>query len=88
MPVIDPVEYLMGGTHEYQDIGGAAQVPLHEPPARIGDLPGGQLWVHCQAGYRAAVAASLIDVAGPGAPGGHPETDVPDHRPPARDDHP
>ena len=26
--------------------------------------PGGELWVHCQAGYRSAVAASLLQAAG------------------------
>ena len=39
-------------------------IPLHELPARIGELPGGPVWVHCQAGYRASVAASLLDAAG------------------------
>ncbi len=45
-------------------VDGAVHIPLHELPARIGELPGGQVWVHCQAGYRAAVAASLLDAAG------------------------
>jgi rhodanese-related sulfurtransferase len=39
-------------------------VPLHELPARLPGLPPGPLWVHCQAGYRAAVAASLLHAAG------------------------
>ena len=45
-------------------VGGAVHIPLHELPARIGELPPGQIWVHCQGGYRAAVAASLLDAAG------------------------
>ncbi len=45
-------------------IDGAVHVPLHDLPARIGELPGGEVWVHCQAGYRASVAASLLDAAG------------------------
>jgi len=45
-------------------IDGAVHIPLHDLPARIGELPGGELWVHCQAGYRASVAASFLDVAG------------------------
>lgn len=45
-------------------IAGAVHVPLHHLPARLGDLPPGPLWVHCQAGYRASVAASLLHAAG------------------------
>jgi hydroxyacylglutathione hydrolase len=45
-------------------IDGAVHVPLHELPARLPGLPPGPLWVHCQAGYRAAVAASLLHAAG------------------------
>jgi hydroxyacylglutathione hydrolase len=37
--------------------------PPHDLPARLGELPGGELWVHCQAGYRASVAASILDAA-------------------------
>jgi glyoxylase-like metal-dependent hydrolase (beta-lactamase superfamily II)/rhodanese-related sulfurtransferase len=45
-------------------VDGAVHIPLHELPARIGELPAGRIWVHCQSGYRAAVAASLLDAAG------------------------
>ncbi len=45
-------------------LAGAVHIPLHELPARIGELPAGQIWVHCQSGYRAAVAASLLAAAG------------------------
>ena len=45
-------------------IAGAAHIPLHELEARIGEVPDGEVWVHCQAGYRAAIAASLLDAAG------------------------
>ena len=44
-------------------VPGAVHIPLHELPARIGELPGGQVWVHCHSGYRASVAASLLDAA-------------------------
>ena len=44
-------------------IDGAVHVPLHDLPARIGELPRGELWVHCEAGYRASVAASFLDAA-------------------------
>jgi rhodanese-related sulfurtransferase len=43
---------------------GAVHIPLHHLPGRIPDLPPGPLWVHCQAGYRASVAASLLHAAG------------------------
>jgi len=45
-------------------IEGALHIPLHRLPGRLGDLPGGPVWVHCQAGYRASVAASLLHAAG------------------------
>jgi hydroxyacylglutathione hydrolase len=45
-------------------IQGAAHIPLHELPGRIADVPAGEVWVHCEAGYRASVAASLLDAAG------------------------
>jgi hydroxyacylglutathione hydrolase len=45
-------------------IEGALHVPLHDLPARLPDLPPGPVWVHCQAGYRANVAASLLHAAG------------------------
>jgi len=37
---------------------------VHELVARMADIPAGEVWVHCQSGYRAAVAASLLDAAG------------------------
>lgn len=45
-------------------IDGALHIPLHELAGRIAELPAGQIWVHCQSGYRAAIAASLLDAAG------------------------
>ena len=45
-------------------IEGALHVPLHQLPGRLPDLPPGPLWVHCQAGYRASVAASILHAAG------------------------
>ena len=43
---------------------GSLHVPLHELPARLQDLPDRPLWVHCQGGYRASIAASLLHAAG------------------------
>jgi hydroxyacylglutathione hydrolase len=42
----------------------ALHVPLHQLPGRLPDLPPDPIWVHCQAGYRASVAASILDAAG------------------------
>jgi glyoxylase-like metal-dependent hydrolase (beta-lactamase superfamily II)/rhodanese-related sulfurtransferase len=43
---------------------GAVHIPLHELQDRLSELPPGEIWVHCQAGYRASVAASILDAAG------------------------
>jgi len=45
-------------------LDGAAHLPLHELPSRMAEVPAGQVWVHCAAGYRAALAASLLAAAG------------------------
>lgn len=51
---------------EWRDghIEGAVHVPLHELEARLDELPAGELWVHCASGFRAGIAASLLDRAG------------------------
>jgi len=54
----------LGGEWAQSRVDGAVHIPLHELPARIGELPAGQVWVYCQSGYRASVAASLLDAAG------------------------
>ena len=60
-----PLEWAAG------HIVGAWHIPLHELPRRMGELPTGEpgrpsipVWVHCQGGYRASVAASLLQAAG------------------------
>ena len=45
-------------------ITGAVHIPLHQLPARLDEVPGGEVWVHCAAGYRASIAASFLDAAG------------------------
>lgn len=45
-------------------IPGAVNIPLHELLNRMGEVPDGRLWVHCGSGYRAGVAASLLQRAG------------------------
>jgi hydroxyacylglutathione hydrolase len=45
-------------------LDGALHLPLPELGAHIGEIPGGTVWVHCAAGFRAAIAASLLERAG------------------------
>jgi hydroxyacylglutathione hydrolase len=45
-------------------LNGSLHVPLHELPARLGALPRRPVWIHCQGGYRASIAASLLHAAG------------------------
>ncbi|MER6468091.1 MBL fold metallo-hydrolase [Streptomyces collinus] len=45
-------------------VEGSVHVPLHTLHRRLDEIPGGQVWVHCAGGMRAAVAASLLDAAG------------------------
>jgi hydroxyacylglutathione hydrolase len=51
---------------EWQEahLAGAVHIPLHDLPARLGEIPEGEIWVHCAAGYRASAAASLLAAAG------------------------
>lgn len=53
-------------TDEYADshIDGALNIPIHELPQRLGEVPDGEVWVHCAGGYRASVAASFLARAG------------------------
>lgn len=50
-------------TDEYDKchVPGAVNVPLHDLPARSNEVPPGDVWVHCASGYRASIAASMID---------------------------
>ena len=53
-------------TDEYDDarIDGAVNVPIHELWGRLDEVPAGEVWVHCAGGYRAAIAASMLDATG------------------------
>ena len=50
--------------HEKVWIEGAVNIPIHEIPKRVAEVPDGEVWVHCAAGYRASVAASFLAAAG------------------------
>lgn len=46
------------------NIAGAVHIPLHSLESRFAEVPDGEVWVHCASGYRAALAASMLDRAG------------------------
>jgi hydroxyacylglutathione hydrolase len=51
---------------EWEDshIAGAVHIPLHELPGRIAQVPPGEVWVHCESGYRTMLAASILAARG------------------------
>ncbi|WP_326548604.1 MBL fold metallo-hydrolase [Mycolicibacterium sp. ND9-15] len=55
-------------SHEYDEdhIPGAVNIPLHELPERLDEVPASTVWVHCESGYRSSIAASFLDRAGHG----------------------
>ncbi|WP_182526515.1 MBL fold metallo-hydrolase [Nocardioides dongkuii] len=50
--------------HAAGAIRGSVNIPLHELWSRLGEVPAGEVWVHCAGGYRASIAASMIDARG------------------------
>ena len=51
--------------HDEERIEGAVNIPLHELADRVDEVPAGEVWVHCAAGYRASVAVSLLRALAP-----------------------
>ena len=49
--------------YDRSHLPGAMNIPLHELPDRIDDVPDRDVWVHCASGYRASIAASILDRA-------------------------
>jgi rhodanese-related sulfurtransferase len=47
--------------HDDSHIPGAVCIPLHEFADRMSEVPDGEVWVHCGSGYRASIAASMLD---------------------------
>jgi glyoxylase-like metal-dependent hydrolase (beta-lactamase superfamily II) len=45
-------------------IPGSVHIPVYSILGRLTEIPPGQLWIHCASGYRASIAASLLDRAG------------------------
>jgi glyoxylase-like metal-dependent hydrolase (beta-lactamase superfamily II)/rhodanese-related sulfurtransferase len=50
--------------HAAAAIDDAVNIPLHELWDRLDEVPAGEVWVHCAAGYRASIAASVLDAFG------------------------
>ena len=42
----------------------AVHIPFWEVERRAGEVPAGEVWVHCASGFRAAIGASILDRAG------------------------
>ncbi|MBJ8347050.1 rhodanese-like domain-containing protein [Antrihabitans sp. YC2-6] len=49
------------GEFDDSHIVDAVNIPLHELPHRLHEVPTGEVWVHCASGYRSSIAASLLD---------------------------
>ncbi len=45
-------------------LDGAQHIPLHTLLGRVDEVPDGPVWVHCASGFRASIAASILDAAG------------------------
>ncbi|MET9311868.1 rhodanese-like domain-containing protein [Kribbella sp. NPDC003505] len=50
--------------HHAARIQDAVNIPIHELVRRLAEIPPGEVWVHCAAGYRASIAASILHAAG------------------------
>jgi hydroxyacylglutathione hydrolase len=45
-------------------VGGSIHIPIHELAERVDEVPEGEVWVYCGSGYRASIAASILDRPG------------------------
>ncbi|MHB8274623.1 MAG: rhodanese-like domain-containing protein [Dermatophilaceae bacterium] len=45
-------------------IDGAVNIPIHELLGRVAEVPAGEVWVHCAAGYRASIVSSILAAHG------------------------
>ncbi|MHB8295671.1 MAG: MBL fold metallo-hydrolase [Acidimicrobiales bacterium] len=53
--------------HEWKagHLGGAVHIPFEDLAGRVDELPeGAETWVHCRSGYRASIAASMLEHSG------------------------
>ncbi|MCF6510100.1 MBL fold metallo-hydrolase [Blastococcus sp. MG754426] len=62
-----PVQVLDARRNDERAAGfvrGSQHVPLHELADRLDEVPQGEVWVYCGSGYRASIAASVLDRPG------------------------
>lgn len=45
-------------------VAGSQHIPMHELADRLDEVPTGEVWVYCGSGYRASIAASMLDTPG------------------------
>lgn len=45
-------------------VPGSIHIPIHELAERVDDVAHGEVWVYCGSGYRASIAASILDRPG------------------------
>jgi rhodanese-related sulfurtransferase len=63
-PVPKVVDIRSEAEHAGGHIAGSLNIPLPHLEERIGELPEGPVIVHCEGGYRSAIAASVLSRAG------------------------
>lgn len=61
MPDVTVLDVRRADEFDGGHVRGAVNVPVHELAGRVDELPDGTVWVHCASGYRASVAASILD---------------------------
>ncbi len=62
-----PVQVLDARRHDERAggfVAGSQHIPLHELADRLDEVPQGEVWIYCASGYRASVAASILDEPG------------------------
>lgn len=62
-----PVQVLDARRNDERAAGfvrGSQHIPLHELADRLDEVPQGEVWVYCGSGYRASIAASVLDRPG------------------------
>lgn len=60
-PLLTVLDVRQQGEHDKSHVKGAMNIPLHELADKIDQVPSGDVWVHCGSGYRASIAASMLD---------------------------
>jgi len=65
-PELAILDVRLRGEHDESHVAGAVNVPLGDLLGRLDEIPTEQIAVHCASGYRAGIAASLLDRAGRG----------------------